>query len=52
VPRPPERETIDEIASQEDRDHGYIELSGRLCRIRDLAYAAMSSGEVQQGYEA
>jgi len=52
VPRPPERETIDEIASQEDRDHGYIELSGRLGRIRDLAYAAMSSGEVQQGYEA
>ena len=30
VPRPPEREAIDEIAAQEDGDRGYLELRGRL----------------------
>ena len=52
VPRPLEREAIDEIAAQEDGDHGHLELSGRLSRIRDHEYVVMSSGEVQQGSEA
>ena len=52
VPSPPEREAIDEIAAQEDGEHGYLELSGRLDRIRDHVYAVMSSGEVQQRSEA
>ena len=30
VPRPPEREAIDEIAAHEDGDHGYLELRVRL----------------------
>ena len=52
VPRPPEREAIDEIAAQEDGEHGYLELSGRLDHIRDHVYVVMSSGEVQQRSEA
>jgi len=47
VPRPPELEAIDEIATQEDKEHGYLELSGRLGRIKDHVYVVMSSGEVQ-----
>jgi len=38
VPRPLEQEAIDEIAAQEDGEHGYLELSGRLGRIRDHVY--------------
>ena len=52
VPTPPELEAIDEIAAQEDGEHGYLELSGRLDRIRDLVYAVISSGEVQRGSDA
>jgi hypothetical protein len=52
VPRPPEREAIDEIAAEDDGEHGFLELGGRLGRIRDHMYVVMSSGEVQQGSEA
>jgi hypothetical protein len=51
VPRPPEREAIDEIVAQEDGEHGYLELSGRLGRIRDHMYVVMSSGVVSRGFE-
>jgi len=46
VPRPPEREVIDEIVAQEDREHRFLELGGMLGRIRDHVYAVMTSGEV------
>jgi len=46
VPRPPEREVIDEITAQEDEEHGFLELSGRLDCIRDHVYVVMSSSEV------
>jgi hypothetical protein len=52
VPRPPEREVIDDIAAQEDGEHGFFDLGGRLGHIRDLVYDVMSSGEVQRGSEA
>jgi len=51
VPRPPEREAIDEIDAQEDGDHGFLELSGRLSRMRDHVYVVMSSGVVPRGSE-
>ena len=52
VSRSPEREAIDEIDAQEDGDHGFLELSGRLGRIRYHVYVVMSCGEVQRGSEA
>jgi hypothetical protein len=48
VPRPPEQEALDEIATEEDGYQGYLELSG-LTRIRDHVYVAMSSGVIAQG---
>jgi len=47
VPRPPEQEVIDEIATHEDGGHGYLELSERLGRIRGLVYVVTNNGEVQ-----
>ena len=52
VSRPLEWETINEIAAQEDGEHGFLELGGRLGHIRDLVYDVMPSGEVQRGSEA
>jgi hypothetical protein len=46
VPRPPEREVIDEIAAQEDGHHGFLELGGRFGSIKDHVYDVMISGEV------
>jgi len=37
---------LDEIVAEEDGDQGYLELSGRLSRIRDHVYAVMSSGVI------
>jgi len=51
VSRPPERETIDEIVVQEDRELGFLDLSGRFGRIRDYVYDVMYNGVVPQGYE-
>jgi len=36
VPRPPEHEALDEIVEEEDREHGFLELGGRLGRIRSF----------------
>jgi hypothetical protein len=47
VPRPPEREVMDEIAAQEDGEHECLELS--VGRIRDHACVVMSSGVVVRG---
>jgi hypothetical protein len=49
VPRPPEREVLDAFAAQEDGEHGYSQLSGRMNRIRDHLYVVMSSGCVERG---
>jgi len=46
VPMPPEREVLDARAAQEDEDVGYLQLSGRMSRIRDHVYAMMSNGVV------
>jgi len=46
-----EREVIDALAAQEDGEHVYLKLSGRLGRIRDHVYAVMSSGFVSRGSE-
>jgi len=52
VPMPPDREVLDVRAAQEDGDVGYVQLSGRLSRIRDHIYAVMSSDLVPRGSEA
>jgi hypothetical protein len=49
VPRPLEREVLDARAAQEDGDLGYIQLSGRMSRIRDHIYVVMRSGLVPKG---
>jgi len=51
VSRPPEREVLDVLATQEDEEHGYLQLSGRMSRIRNHVYVVMSSGLVPQGSE-
>jgi hypothetical protein len=51
VSRPPEREVLDARAAQEDGDLGYIQLSGRMSRIRDHIYTVMRSGLVPKGTE-
>jgi len=51
VPRPPEREILDARAAQEDGDVGYLQLSGRMSRIRDHIYVVMYSGVVPRGSE-
>jgi len=51
VPMPPEREVLDAPAAQEDEDVGYLQLSGRMSRIRDHIYVVMSSGVVSRGSE-
>jgi len=44
VPRPPEREVLDVRAAQEDGDLAYLQLSGRMSRIKDHIYAIIRSG--------
>ncbi|XP_024630198.1 protein MAIN-LIKE 1-like [Medicago truncatula] len=51
VPRPPEREVLDARAAQEDGDLGYLQLSGKMSRIRDHIYVVMRSGLVPKGTE-
>jgi len=51
VPRPPEREVLDARAAQEDGDLAYLQLSGRMSRIRDHIYVVMRSGLVPKGTE-
>jgi len=51
VPRPPEREVLDARAAQEDGDLAYLQLSGRMSRIRDHLYVVMRSGLVPKGTE-
>jgi len=51
VPRPPEREVLDARAAQDDGDLGYLQLSGRMSRIRDHIYVVMRSGLVLKGTE-
>jgi len=51
VPRPLEREVLNSLAAQEDGEHGYLRLSGRMSRIRDHVYAVMASGVVPRGSE-
>ena len=51
VPRPLEREALDEIVAEDDGEHGFLELGGRLGRIRNHVYVVMSSGMVPQGSE-
>ena len=51
VSRPPEREVLDALAAQEDGEHGYLQLSGKMTRIRDHVYDVMSRGLVPRGSE-
>jgi len=51
VPRPPEREVLDALAAQEDGEHGYLQLSGRMSSNIDHVYVVMSSGLVSRGSE-
>jgi len=51
VPRPLECEVIDARAAEEDGEHGYLQLSGRLSRIRDHVYVVMFSDVVLRGSE-
>jgi len=52
VPRPPEHEVLDARTAQKDEGFGYLQLCGRMSRIRDHVYAVMSSGLVPRGSEA
>ena len=47
----PKREVLDAQAAQEDGEVGYLELSGRMSRIRDHVYDVMSSSVVPRGSE-
>jgi len=49
VSRPPEREVLDALAAQEDGEHGYLQFSGRMSRIRDHVYVVMSNILVPRG---
>ncbi|AES89223.1 hypothetical protein MTR_4g071360 [Medicago truncatula] len=49
IPRPPEHEILDARAAQEDGDLAYLQLSGRISRIRDHIYVVMRSGLVSKG---
>jgi len=49
VPRPLEREVLDAQVAQEDGEVGYLQLSGRMSRIRDHVYVVMSSDVVPRG---
>jgi len=49
VPRPPECDVLDARAAQEDGDLAYLQLSGRMSRIRDHIYVVMRSGLVPKG---
>ena len=51
VPRPPEREVLDAQAAQEDGEVGYLQLRGRMSRIRYHIYDVMSSDVVPRGSE-
>jgi len=51
VLRPPEHEVLDAQAAQEDGDLGYLQLCGRMSRIRDHIYVVMRSGLVSKGTE-
>jgi hypothetical protein len=51
VPRPPERELLDARAAQEEGDLAYLQLSGRMTRIKDHIYDVMRSGLVPKGTE-
>jgi hypothetical protein len=50
VPRPPKREALDEIVDEEDGEHGFLDLCGRLGHIKDHVYVVMSSGVMPQRY--
>jgi len=49
---PPEHEVLNARAAQEVGDVGYVQLSGRLSRIRDHVHDVMSSDLVPRGSEA
>jgi len=51
MPRPPEREVLDALVAHTDGEHGYLQLSGKMSRIRDHVYAVMSNGLVPRGSE-
>ena len=51
VSRPSEREILDALVAQEDGEHGYLQLSGRISCIRDHVYVVMSSDVVSRGSE-
>jgi len=51
VPRPPKQEALDEIDVEQDGEKGYLDLAGRLGRIRDCVYVVMVSVVVEQGFE-
>jgi len=44
-----EHEAIDEIDAEQERDHMYLEQTGRLGRIRDHVLSVMGSGVVESG---
>ena len=51
IPRPPKQEALDEIDVEQDGEKGYLDLAGRLGRIRDCVYVVMVSVVVEQGFE-
>jgi len=46
VPRPANQEAFDEIAIEEDGEHGFLELGGRLGHIGEHIYVFMSTDVV------
>jgi len=48
IPRPAEQEALDEIATEQEGEHGYLELTGRLGCNRDHVLSIMDSGVVER----
>nr|ABN08233.1 hypothetical protein MtrDRAFT_AC155886g11v2 [Medicago truncatula] len=46
VPRPPEKDALDEIAAEQEGKHEYLDLAGMLGSIKDHVYSIMISGVV------
>jgi len=51
VPRPPEKEALDEIVAEQEGKHEHLDLVGILGSIKDHVYSVMVSGVVAQGID-
>lgn len=50
IPRQVEQEALHEIIVEQEGEHGFLELTGRLGRIRDHVLSIVDSGVVERGF--